>query len=91
MTISDLYDSMLDNNIDMKLVGEVSCDDETIKWEYDGLGKLVDDMETHLTSIYETDKETISDFFSEKNIEDSFFISELNIDESFITFEITEV
>ena len=90
MSISELYDFIFDENIDLQVIGNISCDDETIKWEYDGLGNTDGDMEAHLEDICDTDKTTIEDFLSDNCIQDYFFIHEAEIAESFITFQITE-
>ena len=90
MTIIRLFDLLLDKNIDLKLIGDICCDDETIKCEYDGLGKTNEDMETHLMDVYEIDRETLTDYFMDINASESFFIQEPEIADSFIAFQISE-
>lgn len=90
MSISELYDLLLENNVDMQLVGEISCDDEILRWEYDGLNHIEGEMEAHLMDIWETDEETIMDFLADRNVEHHFFINEPEIRDSFIICQITE-
>jgi hypothetical protein len=91
MSILKLYDDLLENNIDLFLNGELhNEDDELIKWEYDGLGKSDDDMQGHLNSVFENDKEIIREFLYDENIEDNYFLNEPHFDESYVFFNITE-
>ena len=91
MSILELHDSLLENNIDLDLIGEISIEnDELIKWEYDGLGKTGKGMEEHLTDVFEADREIIEDFLVDKKINDYFFINEPHYDESYIFFNLTE-
>lgn len=90
MTIIDLFDYLMEDNIDLHLMGEISCDDEEINWIYDGLGNTNGGMETHLIDVYEEDREILNNFIFEKKQEGYFFIHEPEINESFITFKISE-
>ena len=91
MNISELFDLMLEENIDLELIGEISLDDDdSIKWEYDGLGKCDDDMEEHLQEVYDEDKGIIEDFLWDNSIDEDFFINEPDFDESSVYFYITE-
>lgn len=91
MNILELFNKILENNIDLDLIGDISYDDDDyIVWEYDGLGKCDDNMEEHLLDVYETDKEILEDYLVDLELEDYFFIHEPNFDESFTYFHITE-
>lgn len=90
MTIFELNDFLLENNIELHLNGEFSCDGESIIWEYDGLGKSNENMEAHINDIFEQDKEILIEFFNDENLIDDFFIHEPEINDSYIKFFITE-
>ena len=91
MSILELYDMLLNNNIDLDLVGDISIEnDELIKWEYDGLGKSDKNIQEHLSDVFDADKEIIEDFLYDNNIEDYFFINEPQFDESYVFFNLTE-
>lgn len=88
--ICDLHDLLLEENIDLHLVGTISFDDEVIKWEYDGFGKCDTDMEAHLQDVYDADKEVLFDFMVDNNIADYFFIHEPEFSDSFVITKISE-
>lgn len=91
MDILELYDLLLDNNIDLDLVGEITYDNSGfIKWEYDGLGKTEKGMEEHLEDVFEADREIIEDFLADKKIDNYFMINQPNFDESYAFFHLTE-
>lgn len=91
MSISELYDSMFENNIDLHLAGNIELlDCDEIKWSYDGLGDDYDNVAEHLTSIYEDDLDSIQDFLNEKNIIDNFSILPFELDDTLIWFSIVE-
>lgn len=90
MDISELYDYLLENNVELHLIGDITCDSESIKWEYDGLGKSDEDMQAHLEETFDTDKEIIVDFLTEEDLLEMFFIHEPEINDSYITFLISE-
>jgi len=91
MNILELYDYLINDGLNFDLIGEIFYDsDGLIKWEYDGLGKNDDEMNEHLHSVYESDKEMINDFLFELNCQKSFFINKPQFDESYVYFNITE-
>ena len=90
MDILQLYDTILDENVELHLVGEISCEDDYIKWEYDGLGKTDEDMTIHLDETYETDKEILIEFLLEKRLNNSFNVNNVEIFDSSVMFFISE-
>ena len=88
--ISQLYESILENNVDLHIYGDLELLDGEIKWSYDALGDEYDDVETHLQDICDDDLDTVRDFFSEKNIIDDFTILPTEIDDTQIRFSIVE-
>ena len=94
MRISELFDIINENNVDLQLVGEVELNDfdENIKWSYDGLsnGHNFDNMDAHLQVIYEGDQEVIEEFLNEKNLIDDFMILLPDNDDTVINFLILE-
>ena len=77
---------LLENNVDMALVGEISLEDESIKWLYDGLGCIACDVDEHLDDILETDTETINDFLTDNNLNDYFYIGQPEINNTIFNF-----
>ena len=90
ITIDDLFEMLLNNNIDLALIGDIELEDESIKWSYDGLGSAPVEMEEHLEDTFETDKETINDFLYDKKIEENFYFGQPEIGETFIASYIYE-
>ena len=90
MDILLLYDTILDENVDLHLVGDISYEDDYIKWEYDGLGKTDEDMATHLEETYETDKEILIDFIMQKGLTHSFNVNNIEVFDSSVIFFISE-
>ena len=90
MDILQLYDTILDENVELHLVGEISCEDDYIKWEYDGLGKTDEEMTIHLDETYETDKEILIEFLLEKRLNNSFNVNNVEIFDSSVMFFISE-
>jgi hypothetical protein len=91
MDISELYDSIFENNVDLHLAGRIELlDCDEIKWSYDALGDDYDDVGGHLATIYEDDLDTIQDFLNEKNIIDNFSILPFELDDTLIWFSIVE-
>ena len=90
MDILQLYDTILEENIELHLTGEISYEDDYIKWEYDGLGKTDEDMATHLDETYGTDKEILIEFLLEKRLNNSFNVNNLEVFDSSVIFFISE-
>lgn len=90
MDILQLYDTILDENIELHLVGDILCEDDYIKWEYDALGKTDENMETHLEETYENDKEILIEFLLNKNLNNSFNVNNVEIFDSSVIFFISE-
>lgn len=88
--INDLHDHLLEENIELLLVGEISFDGDMIKWIYDGLGKTNNDMESHLEDIMEKDVEVLNDLFIEESIDHLFFTHEPEFNDSVVFFYISE-
>ena len=91
MDIAELYEFILESNLDLKLVGSLELSDaDDIKWFYDGLTDIPEDMETHLNDIYDTDLETLNDFLIDEKINEDFYTVTPEISESYISFSIVE-
>lgn len=83
-TIDELYDILMESNIDLALVGDISLEDESIKWFYDGLGCVTCDIDEYLKDIFNTDAETIEDFLLDKNLDDYFYFGQPEINDTMI-------
>lgn len=91
MNTLDFYNSLINNNMTILLVGEIELvDDEMIKWTYDGLGDDFDDINEHLYQIYENDLEMMEDHINDENIKKEFNVLKPDIDDTIITFSIVE-
>lgn len=90
VAIEELYNEIMENNIDLALVGEIELGDECIKWVYDGLGNFSTEMDEHLNDVHEADMEIIGDFLSEKKIEDYFYFGLQEINDTIISSYIYE-
>jgi hypothetical protein len=90
ITIDELYDMLMESNIDLALVGDITLEDECIKWSFDGLGCITCDAEEHLEDIFSGDAETIDDFLLDKNLGDNFYFGQPEINDTIITVYIYE-
>ena len=88
--INDLYEALLEDGIDLNLVGEISLEDENIKWEYDGISQSEYDMDVHLNDTFDADRDTLTEYIAENNIGSYFHIHEPEVDESIVTSDISE-
>ena len=90
MNIDDLYNKLLEDNVDMSLLGEIEIEEESIKWVYDGLGKDTAEMDEHLEECWETDQDTLEEYFLENKIDTNFYFGQPDIDETIISVYIYE-
>lgn len=90
MNIEDLYNKLLEDNVDMSLIGEIDIEEESIKWVYDGLGKDIAEMDEHLEECLETDKDTIDEYLLENKLDTKFYFGQPDVDETIISFYIYE-
>lgn len=90
MDIFKLYDTLFEYNIELKLVGEITLDDESIRWTFDGLCNVSQDMDVYLQENFDADKETIEDFLLEIDNIDRFYFDQPEISESIISAHIYE-
>lgn len=88
--IYDLYEALLEEGINLNLFGEITLEDENIKWEYDGISQSECDMDVHLNDIFDADRDTITEYFAENNISGYFYIHEPEVDESIVSTDISE-
>lgn len=89
-TIDELHNDILENNIDLTLVGEIELIDECIKWVYDGIGNFSTEMDEHLNDVLEADKEIIEDFLIDNKIIDYFYFGIPEINDTIISIYIYE-
>lgn len=89
MDIFNIYEILIENLINDSLYGDISFEDEMIKWEYDGLYKDDGDMEGHLETVIDSDKTIIEEALEELGVLDDLLITESDIDETLISFEIS--
>ena len=90
MGISELFDFIFENNFELQLYGSIDLYDDEIKWSYDALGDLYEDVETHLQNILDTDLEAFEEFFSDNNLLDAFTILPPEFDDTLVSFHIVE-
>jgi len=90
MNIDNLYNKLLEDNVDMSLMGEIEIEEESIKWIYDGLGKDVSEMKEHLDECLEIDKDTIDEYLIENKLDTKFYFGQPDIDETIISVYIYE-
>jgi hypothetical protein len=90
MNIDNLYDLLLENNVELAISGEIELEDESIKWSYDGLGRVLSEMNEYLEEIYFSDKNVLEEFLRDNNLEESFFFCEPDFDETLVSFYIYE-
>jgi len=91
MNIEDLYNFILESNLELKLVGSIELsEDDEIKWDYDGLADIPDNMQTQLMDIYNCDLETLNDFLIDEKLNDDFRTIPPEISDSYISFTIIE-
>ena len=90
MGISEFFDFIYENNIDLLLVGGVELKDSEIKWMYDALGDEYEDVEMHLAVICEDDLETLEEFIGDHNLEDYITFLPPEFDDTIVTFLIVE-
>ena len=91
MTIDDLYKKLSAKQFTKTLKGDLSFEDETIKWSFDGLLYQGDcAMEELLIDAASSDKELIVDLLNEQNASYEFNITEPEYDDPFVNFYITE-
>jgi hypothetical protein len=90
MSIDDLYDNLLNDNVDMTLSGEIEIEEESIRWTYDGLGKVFTEMEEHLGETLDTDRDTLDEFLLENKVTDKFYFGQPEINDTTIALYIYE-
>ena len=90
MSIDDLYDNLLNNNVDMELSGEIEIEEESIRWTYDGLGKVFTEMEEHLEETLYMDRDTLDEFLTENKVVDKFYFGQPEINDTTIALYIYE-
>ena len=88
MTIEDIYDLMINSDIEDNLLGEILFEDNSIKYSYDGLYRSTDNMKFHLKEVFSEDIEVIKNFLKENNCKKGLEITKPEYDEAFITFQI---
>ena len=89
MNIFEIFETLIEDQINDSLYGDISFEDEMIKWEYDGLYKDDGDMQGHLEMVVDSDKTIIEEVLEECNVLDDLLITEPEIDETRISFEIS--
>lgn len=89
MTIKALYKKL--NAISNNLKGELTFEDDCVKWFYDGLSTDIDcSMDEHLIDVVQEDRETILELLEELDVIDDFRITDPDYDETYATFYIAE-
>jgi hypothetical protein len=84
MSTQELH-SVMEEEIGEKLNGELLFDGQMLKWEYDGIKHLHDQLEQHLDIVAHEDKEIIEDFLTDH---DDFIVSEPETHDTFVYFYI---
>lgn len=84
MTTDQLFFYM-EKKLAKKISGKLTFDGSVIKYEYDGLNHLFDDLEEHLEEIAFEDKELIDEYLQKY---EDFFSTEIEIHDTFAFFYI---
>jgi hypothetical protein len=84
MSTQELY-SVMKEELNGELSGELLYDGYTLKWNYDGIEHLHNELEEHLDIVSHEDKEIIEDFLTEHQ---DFIISEIETQDTFTYFYI---
>jgi len=90
MGISEFFDFIYENNIDLQLIGNIEFGDDEIKWSYDALGDEYDTVNDHLSVVYEDDLDTLECFMDEHDLTEQFTILPPEFDDTTVSFLIVE-
>lgn len=90
MGISEFFDFIYENNIDLQLIGNIELDDDAIKWSYDALGDEYEFANDHLRVVLDDDVDVIEEFMSDHNIKDQFMFLPPEFDDTIVTLLIVE-
>lgn len=85
MSTIDLH-NIMENEISNELAGELSFDGTVLKWEYDGIDHLHNQLEYHLDITAHEDKEIIEGFLLDND--EDFVVSEPETHDTFVYFYI---
>ena len=89
MTTEELYNLLIDSDIEENLLGEILFEDNSIKYFYDGLYRSTDNMNLHLKDVYNEDIDVIKSWLKSNNIKkNSLEITRPEYDDSYLSFEI---
>lgn len=90
MSIEEIYEDLLSNNnvIDC-ILGEITLDSTGgIRCQYDALLNGHDMTDEHFSEVYETNKETITEYLEDIGVNDEYLITEYEINDTILIFNI---
>lgn len=90
MGISEFFDFIYENNIDLQLIGSIELSDDEIRWSYDALGDEYENVNDHVRIVVDDDIDIFEDFMSDHNLTDDFTFLPPEYDETIVNFLIVE-